>query len=296
MFCPKCGKKFNGDGNFCDSCGQILKQETGNTEIAHDASKPLVSINVSKSQTLVFYNDFLIYKGSRINYRDIDGLSYLLTRTKHSINFIPTHTSNAFHIKLEANGQRYEIGSSATSFMFFESKSQKEKQEIFAQLVYILDNLIKPFVLINLLIRYSKGNKLYLGDSFIVNPKGFYKKRFWQKPDFLPWDQYYNSVLYQGYLYIYKNDVKEKYKPFFSCSMSIMNTAVMPDILNILFQDHGSLNEETVMGLEKRKSEIITSEEQKVAQVFGKGNYCWSCSAPNEMGQKFCMHCGSKLL
>jgi hypothetical protein len=296
MFCPNCGNKFSGDGNFCDSCGHALKQKIDTTETTQEARKPLISINVSKTQTLVFYDSFLIYKGARINYKDVDGISYLLTRTKHSVNFIPTHTSSSFQIKLEVNGQKYEIGSSATSFMFFEGKSQKEKEEIFAKLVYILDNLIKPFVLINLLAKYNKENELKIGDSLTVNSKGFYKKRFWRSPEFLPWDQYYNSVLHQGNLHIYKDDTAKKYKLYFSCSMSVMNTAVFPDLLNILFQSGGALNQETIKDLEKRKSELFSAESQKTNKVSVTENFCWSCSAPNEVGQKFCMHCGNKLL
>ena len=296
MFCPNCGNKFNSDENFCGSCGHNLKQKTNVVEAEQSTVEPLISINVSKTQTLVFYNSFLIYKGTRLNYKDIDGISYLLTRTKHSINFIPTHTSSSFKIKLESNGQKYEVGSSESSFMFFASKSQKEKEEIFGKLVYVLDNLIKPSVVINLLAKYAKENELKLGDSLTINPKGFYKKRFWRSPEFLPWQQYYNSVLHQGNLHIYKDDTAKKYKLFFSCSMSVMNTAIMPDLLNFLFQKHGALDQGTVKDLEKRKSELASAESEKPKAVSGKEGFCWSCGAPIETDQKFCTHCGSKLL
>jgi len=294
MHCPNCGNKISGNENFCESCGHDLKQKVS-VETENNATQPLISINVSKSQTLVFYNSFLIYKGARINYKDIDGMSYLLTRTKHSINFIPTHTSSSFQIKLEANGQKYDVGSSDTSFMFFKSQSQKEKEEIFGKLVYILDNLIKPFVLINQLIKYGKEQELKIGDSITVNSKGFFKKRFWRSPEFLPWEQYYNSVLHQGNFHIYKSDSAKKYKLYAACSMSVMNTAIFPDLLNILFQSNGVVNQEEIKDLEKRKSELIANEGEKIDKDGSSKNFCWSCSAPNETGQKFCRHCGSKL-
>lgn len=294
MHCPNCGNKISGNENFCESCGHDLKQKVS-VEVESDATQPLISINVSKSQTLVFYNSFLIYKGARLNYKDIDGISYLLTRTKHSVNLIPTHTTSAFKIKLEANGQKYEVDSSDTSFMFFKSQTQKEKEEIFGKLVYILDNLIKPFVLINQLIKYGKESELKIGDSLIVNSKGFFKKRFWRSSEFLPWNQYYNSVLHQGNFYIYKSDPSKKYKLFFACSMSVMNTVIFPDFLNILFQNSGVVNQEEIKDLEKRKSELVSSEQKNLDKVDGLKNFCWSCSAPNEAGQKFCRHCGSKL-
>lgn len=295
MHCPNCGNKITGNENFCESCGHDLKQKVS-VEVENDATQPLISINISKSQTLIFYNSFLIYKGSRINYKDIDGISYLLTRTKHSVNFIPTHTSSTFKIKLEANEQKYEVDSSATSFMFFQGKNQKEKEEIFRKLVYVLDNLIKPFVLINQLIKYGKENELKIGDSLIINSQGFFKKRFWRSPEVLPWNQYYNSVLHQGNFHIYKSDPSKKYKLYFACSMSVMNTAIFPDLLNILFQSNGVVNQDEVKDLEKRKNELVSTEQQKLDKANGSKNFCWSCSAPNEAGQKFCRHCGSKLL
>ena len=295
MFCPNCGNKFNRDENFCGSCGYDLKKANV-VEAEQGAVEPLISINVSKTQTLVFYNSFLIYKGARINYRDIDGISYLLTRTKHSINFIPTHTSSSFSIKLLANGQKYEVGSSTNSFMYFQGKSQKEKEETFGKLVYVLDNLIKPFVLINQLIEYSKNGELKIGDSLTINSKGFFKKRFWRSPEFLPWDQYYNYVLHEGSFHVYKSDPSKKYKLYFACTMSVMNTAIFPDLLNILFQSNGVVNQEEIKDLEKKKEELLPTENQKANKVGGSKNFCWSCSAPNEVGQKFCMHCGSKLL
>ncbi|MEK7131156.1 MAG: zinc ribbon domain-containing protein [Patescibacteria group bacterium] len=291
MHCPNCGNKISGNENFCESCGHDLKQKVDVVKEESDATEALISINVSKTQTLVFYDSFLIYKGTRLNYKDIDGMSYLLTRTKHSINFIPTHTSSTFKIKLEANGHKYEVDSSATSFMFFQGKNQKEKEEIFGKLVYVLDNLIKRFVLINQLIKYGKENELKIGDSLTINSKGFFKKRFWRSPEFLPWDQYYNSVLHQGNFHIYKSDPSKKYKLYFACSMSVMNTAIFPDLLNILFQSSGVINPEEIKDLEKKKDEIVPDEKAK----DGSKNFCWSCSAPNETGQKFCKHCGSKL-
>ncbi len=296
MYCKNCGNKISGNENFCESCGHDLKQKHYVAEVKNDTIKPLISINVSKTQTLVFYNSFLLYKGARLNYKDIDGMSYLLTRTKHSVNFIPTYTSSTFKIKLVANGQKYEVDSSATSFMFFQGKNRKEKEEIFGILVYISDNLIKPFVLINVLINYGKDKELKIDDSLTVNEKGFFKKRFWRTPDFLPWNQYYNSILHEGYFHIYKSDTAKNYKPYFSCSMSVMNTAIFPDLLNILFQSNGVVNQEEIKDLEKKKVELLSAEDQKINKSVGSEIFCWSCSAPNEAGQKFCMHCGSKLL
>lgn len=255
---------------------------------------PLITINVSKSQTLVFYEHLLIYNGVKINYKDIQGIAYSLTRTKHSVYFIPTHTSSSCLIKIKACGKIYQIVSSASSSYFSKGKSLKEKEEIFAKLVYVLDNLIKPFVMINLLFEYAKDNLLKL-DSLAIAPEGLYKKRFWRKPELLPWDQYYNSILSQGSFTIYKKDEIRKYKFYYSCPMYVMNAVVSPDLLNFLFQKNGVLDKVTIKELEMRKNELASISDGELTPASGKKGFCKLCGTSVEIDQKFCTHCGSKL-
>lgn len=295
MFCSNCGNKIDGTGSFCELCGYDLSKKN-RVEGNAGTIEPLISVNVSKTQTLMFYDSFLVYKGARIKYAEINGISYLLSRTKHSVNFIPTHTSSVFKIKIDANGQIYDVGSSTISFMHFQNKSQKEQDEVFGKLVYIVDNLIKPFVLINSLIQYGKNNELKIGDTLTVNTKGFYKKRLWRSPEFLSWDEYYNSALHQGYFQIYKSDAIKKYTLFFSCSMSVMNTVVFPELLNIIFQSNGVVSQDEIQQLEERKRNLMLSDAQEANRIEESKVYCWSCSASNLVGQKFCIHCGSKTL
>ena len=100
-------------------------------------------------------------------------------------------------------------------------------------------------------------------------------------------------------------DPSKKYKLYFACTMSVMNTAIFPDLLNILFQSNGVVNQEEIKDLEKKKEELLPTENQKSKQGWGFKNFCWSCSAPNEVGQNsvciavvnyysnmFCKNCG----
>lgn len=217
-----------------------------------------LSINVSKTQTITFDEEFLTYKEACISYKDIQGISYEFTRMTHLVNFIPTHTSETFTIKLKVNSQIYEVHSSAKSFMFLKGKNQKEQEATFRKLVHILNSVVKPFVIINLLDKYIKEGELKIGEELTINSNGFYKKNVWiwrGDPEFFPWNQYYNSVLSQGNLEIYKRNTANKASLFFSCSTSTMNAAVMPDLLNFLFQKHGVLDQEAIKVFEKIKSE-----------------------------------------
>ena len=219
-------------------------------------SLPLLVIDISKTRSLTFYERFLIYGAASISYKEIQGLSYLLTRTKYSLNSIPTGTQSSFEIRFDVNGQLYKIASSASSSLFRGQKSREEKEEIFAKLVHVMDNLIKPFVVVNVLIRYAKENKLKI-DWLTITPKGLYRKRLLRQPELLLWEQYHSSVLHQGVLYVLKQDAAKEYKTFFSCPMSAMNAVILPDVLTFLFQRHGTLDQATIKYLENKRASLL---------------------------------------
>jgi len=286
MNCSNCGKKVDANSKFCIHCGN-------KTEKTEQHSDELLSINVSKTQTLVFYPTYLVYKGEKITYSDVQGMAYLFTRTRHSINFIPTHTSNEFTIKLEANGKVYNVGSSSAGFMFFQGQTEKDMRETFGKLVYVLDHVIKPFVLLNLLAKFDREKQIKIGD-ITINSQGLSRKRFLIKPDFINWDQFYNAVLHQGSLQILRQDTKKKYKMYFALSMSLMNAVVMPEFLGELYRRYSTPEQEVKkIASEEAVSSPVQLEEKVLVQ--NEKQFCWSCAGPVNKGQKFCTHCGSKL-
>ena len=217
------------------------------------------------------------------------------TKTTTTLYYvIPAGSSSKYSIKIKTAEKSYNINFSSAFLDIGFGKSDEEKEEIFSKLVYVLDNLIKPFIIINLLVTYSEVNELKIGDSLTINPKGFYKNRFWGGSEFLPWDQYYNSILQSGLFYIYREDEKKKYKEYFTCSMDTMNAVVMPDLLKFLFQKDGTVDKKTKEELLKRKEEFSKAIETQTIIKGGKRS-CSSCGVYTESDQKFCTHCGSKL-
>lgn len=255
----------------------------------------LISINVSKNQTLLFYEDHLVYKGEVIKYADIEGISYLMTRTTTTVYFVPAGSTSNYNIKIKAKGKIHKIEFSAGTFFAGKGKTEKEKEELFAKFYIVIENVIKPYVVINLLLKFIDEKELNI-DALKITEQGLYKKRTWRDPELLQWNQYYNAILEQGAVYIYKCDVKKKYKEFFTCSMDVMNAVVLPDLLNFLFQLEGKIDEKTKQELISRKeSYSSTTPEFPKKEMNEKSGFCWSCGAPVEVDSKFCTHCGSKL-
>lgn len=270
MHCNNCGKKNENNVNFCIHCGKSISQ-------SDKSDDSLFSINISNTKTLSIYDDHIRYNGEDIRYVDVDGVSYLLTRQSNSINLIPTHNSTFFSVQINTKDKLYTIDSSTTSFMTFTGKKEEEIAEIFSKIVYIIDNIIKDFVIVNLYHKYETEGKITIGDLTIL-PDGLYKKRsFWRKPEKLEWNNYYNAVLYKGHLQVLKEDKKKKYKLFTSISMGVLNAVILPEFLSIEFN--------------KRSTKTIDT-----VALDNEGKFCPSCSGPVEANDTFCVHCGNKLI
>jgi hypothetical protein len=297
MFCPSCGNKIITEGNFCEHCGHSFSKKVEPTEAGKDISKePLLTINVSKTQTLIFYSNFLVYKGQRINYTDIEGISYLCTRTSYGVYFVPLAKSSKYSIKIQTAGIIHKIEFSADSFSIGKSKGEKERDEIFVRFIYVMDKLIKPFVLINLLNKFSQEKQLKIA-ALTIKPDGLYRKGLFGKEEFLSWEQYHNAVLFQGSLVVNKLDNKKRAKQFFICPMDTINSVIMPAFLDFLFQYKGVIDEKNKQELINLKNEMLEkARSQNFSDIVTKKEFCWSCAAPIEFGQKFCNHCGTKLL
>ena len=146
------------------------------TKVNNMAQEPIIAINVSRSQTLLFYEHYLVYKGERINYTDIEGISYLLTRTTTTVYFVPAGSTSKYNIKIQANGKTHKIEFSAGTFFIGKGKTEKEKDELFAKFYAVIENLIKPHVVINLLLKFAK-DKGILETIINTNAKNLKEKK-----------------------------------------------------------------------------------------------------------------------
>jgi hypothetical protein len=242
----------------------------------------LLKLSLSRNSEIEFFQNFLIYKGEKILYSDIDGISYLYAKTRHSINFIPTGTTHGYFISIRARGIIHKI-----------SFSGEHNQEVFGKFANAVEMLIKPFVTVNLLLDYIKSNRLAVGD-LTITPEGLYKKRTWPMgAEFLPWSQYYNSVASKGHVSVLKRDDKKKYVGFYHPMMSLLNAVVLPDVINFLFAKNGVLDEAARRQIVEKKAQLTTASTRDAIQDSGA---CQKCGEKMvEESQKFCGKCGSPL-
>lgn len=256
-------------------------------------NKANLTINLPHGKTVTFSESFLVYRDEEVFYKDISSIAYLWTITKHTIYFIPAGTSNEYYMNIKTPQTSLHID--FKSAWLSSKKSEQERQEAFLKLHYILENLIKPFVLINLLLEYAEKDKLEIG-PLAITPEGLYKKRFWRDPELLPWGLYYNSVLLEGNVHIYKQKGKEDYKKFSSYAMATDNVVMLPGVLSFLFQKSGKLDKQTIKELRARKAELSSVEKKERGTPEKGKEFCTSCGEKIEApSQSFCSKCGSRI-
>jgi hypothetical protein len=243
-------------------------------------SSCLLAVDISKKETLEFYEHYLIYNGDKILYRDFNGVSYLYKRTSRSINFIPLGTTHEYFIDFLANGRQYKI-----------KFSSEEKYDAFIKICGAINSVIKKFILINLLTEYKEKGGLDIA-SLKINSQGIIKRKLFGRLETLSWPDVYNVECDKGYVQIYQRQNNEKkYKTFFTASMSTMNAVMLPELLSFLFQVNGVVDNAALKELQSNKEQL-----DKPSHSVETVKVCGICNEEvRTQSQKFCAKCGSKL-
>lgn len=244
-------------------------------------AQPLLKLQLSWRSDIEFYQGFLVYKGEKILYSDIDGIGYLWTKTSHKVYGIPTGDSHSYYLSLRAKGIKHKI-----------TFSGSQNQDIFAKLVAAIDNLVKPFVVINLLLEYIQNGKLEI-ERITFSPEGISRKKLFGKTNIIPWNHYHSCIASHGTVTLATLTDKGKYN-YFLIALSSTNAAVLPTVLDFLHTANGVLDETTRKGLIYRKTQLIAESMKEASQEI---KACTNCGEKlTEDGQKFCGKCGTSIL
>lgn len=219
------------------------------------------------NETIEFSDSFVEYAGRRIYYKDVVGLSY--HSVKESINFVPTNQS--YYVAIQGNNDRIDINFNSSFFI-----KNKENLTLFSQLVYIAEEVIKPFLFFNLLNQLKNKKSIEIG-FLNITTDGLYIQRFLRKPEFLPWCDYGFCKIEEGLVHVYKKhpQKKERYKFLSSIALKQINAVILPEILEYLKREKikrgGKETEETVI------------------------NLCLNCRSKLKKAVNFCPQCGEKI-
>jgi len=253
-----------------------------NQESISKPSEKKIKFIISKfiSTTIEFSDHFVEYKGKlmlglineevKIYYKDIIGLSY------HSIrNFV-----NYVFI-----GQNYQIDIWDTQHVIhlrFSSGriDNQKKTELFHQIVYVVEQVIKPFLFVNLINQLKNTGQINIG-PITITIDGIKKERFLRGPELLLWHNYERCIAQNGYMVIYKRDNKSNQSKLFeTIPLSEMNAVILPEIFFYLKENQI-----------RKGTTTVTPEKEKNIDIV----YCSNCGNKTSVEAYFCRKCGYKL-
>lgn len=268
------GEMFNKDK---EKKNEIKKQEKKDIRFKQEDREKSNNKEVKKVEfeipgilsknTVKFSSSFVEYGSKRIYYKNITGLSY--HSIKQYINFLPAGQN--YYIVIEDDYNTIDIKFSS-SFFFI---GNKERKDLFSQIIYLSEKVIKPFLLLNLINQFSKDGYIKIA-SLTITTDNIRRERFLIGPVFLPLKEYEHYEIMQGNLMIYGKGNKH----FCSIPLSVINVVALPEIIYFVRE------KDAILETEKKKE-----EKKKKYNI----NFCLNCGSKVEESIDFCTQCGKKI-
>ena len=197
------------------------------------ADKPLAVVPYDTGKSYDFFEDKISFENGSIYYKDIRGFGYLLSRTKNSIDFIPTYNSSEYRVKFDIGESKpLVIGKSASAPLFLKTNKQQTINLIFVELVKCIDALIAPSVFVKCMESYRKNGSISIGDLTITE-HGIAAKSTFRTKTLLAGD-YSGTTAHQGHAYIANSEGKI----FKSISLLEINAPLLQPILDTLYSNN----------------------------------------------------------
>jgi CheY-like chemotaxis protein len=173
-----------------------------------------------------FTNRYVEYLDKKIFYKDVTGISY--HSAKHSIDLTPTSQYYDFIIK----SGKEEISLSFSSKLYI---GNKEKQDLWYQLISLSKNFIEPLLIKKMIKKiFEKNEKIIIGDV-VFDKNGYsynYKKVLSEekKEEVLWKDRIYVPEIAYGFVTLFK-DMGGKGQLFKQIPMSTINAIILPGLI-----------------------------------------------------------------
>lgn len=218
--------KICGTNSMKQKLDEEIKQLKKNLEEAKDHKFEFdVPAGWGTVRTFKVNSNFIYYGKQKIKIMDAQNFSFHFT--KHSINGIPT--SSDYNLTVGDSGEDIKI-------RFTSSAYSKTKQELFFKILGIVQYLVEPVIVNNILNNiFSKKEIINIG-NLEFNVEGISRKKMFGKIELLPWKEIkYVPQLSRGMVDIYKTDKNGKAKIFHSVSMGANNAVIIPKLIETYF-------------------------------------------------------------
>ncbi len=208
-----------------------------------------IEIPIGRRERIVFLRDAVELKKQRLRYAEITGIAFLLSRIRRSVNLIPTGNSTTLDLKLHTRTEEVSAKATMNGAFWISTRRMKEMEEAFTAIVSLLENLVLPFTLTNLLLDFVSTGELRV-QSVAVQRHGISCKRMLLPRRHLRWTEYGGASVQNGTVRLHSERWRGgKDHAVCTLSMKTENAVVLPAIVNYLAKREGVLSQEDISEL-----------------------------------------------
>lgn len=185
--------------------------------------------------TLVFKNNFLVWAGKKVLYKDVSAMVYHSTRHSTSVYGVNVSTRYSYEVAIVTADDRLKFSLSAGS-------DESPEKETWVKIVGLLSHLVEPLIIRKYLEQiFDRGKTVRIGYvDFTKKGYSYERSKFFggKVLESVPWDEnIYVPKFESGDVVLFKHDAtKDEGVQFTRFSMSNDNAVVVPELVKACAQ------------------------------------------------------------